>query len=130
MSELLDIEVGKVIEYPFGSLQMVKEVLQFEHDPILIEYRDEIDRTVIAYWVDFNSETRRWMYKVIPYATLNEYYQNRVSLNSLFTQDVDIPIYIVDDNNTEMAIAIKVDEIPKPYLPSNESYFIYEHRTA
>ena len=62
---MLKIQGHDIANLPFGELTPLHELLEMEGRPVLIHLTNEKHDDILAYWVDYEKETTRWIYAKI-----------------------------------------------------------------
>ncbi|WP_024597132.1 MULTISPECIES: DUF6575 domain-containing protein [Pseudoalteromonas] len=112
----------KVTKFPLSELEWSKDLIYFE-GPLLSEYRSRNNTVYLKYWCDCNENHNRWLYFKIQEQDRLRLVLGEKSIKEVIVNQPDSFLFIVDEDEVTLeTYMVGNDEIPKSYIPSDDSF--------
>src|SRR5688572_17020448 len=124
MEMLVGENIGKL---PFRGLKKVADLIYFD-GPILSHFKDEFNKDLLFYWVDYNNEVNRWIVIQINEHLLSKYLLKKIPLTNIFNNpinDIFFSLEIGDKLEYRNIVQIFKGDLPGEYMPEDNSVFSY-----
>jgi len=111
---------------PFGEMKLVNELMSFDGMPMLLHFTNERGDDILAYWVDYDKETIRWIYAKVTKDELFGYLKGIRSLERLFKEITSEYAFILDLTPQKEIKQIKLISsslIPDQYFAGELSFY-------
>lgn len=110
---------------PFKGLRKIKDIIYFD-GPLLSQFITTEGKSILFYWLDFDSDYNRWLVFPVSNSELSLYMGKQISLRDIVLSRHNSVFYTVDIN-TDLVYSnitqIKQKDIPKEYLPGEKSFY-------
>jgi hypothetical protein len=120
MKRLVGVKINKLDFLPIKQGDLL-----YHEGPLLSVFKDALSDNFYFYkWSDRDEKTHRWLVFKVSHKALSQFFDKKLSLRQLITEQ---PFsYLLDiDNNIEpiQIVIVSTPNMPKTYLPDADSYF-------
>lgn len=123
---MLAFDKNIISNFPFADFKKVSDLVYFE-GPVLSHFTDSSDNNILYYWVDQNDKLNRWLVWFVSITDILSYLSKEITLLELIKKANNSIYFLVDlndDIDVEKTVLLGFNDLPEPYLPSNESFFL------
>lgn len=120
--------LGKDINKDFSDFIKVSDLIYFD-GPLLSHFISPNGDNYLFYWCDVDEVCNRWIIFRTDIPSIQKYIEKEITLRNLIENSHDGFVYIadIDDNIEYQNIKLLLTtEIPKEYLPHNNSFYDFE----
>lgn len=119
---------GKSTTFNLKALHWCGDLI-FCEGPLLTHYTSDDGNHYLVCWVDADERANRWIILRTNITSLRKYITKEITLKHLMCHPADNLVWVTDIDNNETQHNTQVlppEELPKDYLPEEDSYYAYE----